>query len=331
MLFLFLKTSGRCSATDKRTYLLVISADGSFEEENVLSFSFGKDAYTPYTSLSVRLCAEADTFLTATEVKFFVMGNLVHHGLIDRLTCELSGGSRILTLSSRGFTSLLCQNQIEPGLKTGVSINNLMDSYYTLPYVTHEDNPDQSSYIYVKNNSSMWDGIVNLSYKHCGTYPYIRETNCVRITPMEAPLAFAYENEKLISVGEVLQSRRLISHLHMADMGGDFGNYELTDPDVTELGIVRHIFFELDRQFLNEPQDALVYRDKFASRAFRQRFCTYKGYNGEDLSDIVSFADVESQRIAAVDISGSRSMITTKISVYYDKFPRDTEAFQNQN
>ena len=306
--------------TDNRTFLLLISGNSSCEEEHILSFSFAKDAYTPYTAISVRLCAQTDSFLSPTEVKFFVMGHLVHHGIIDSTASEISGGKRILTLTSRGFTSLLCQNQIEPGLVTGVSINSLMDSYYTLPYVTHEDNSDQSSYIYVKNNSSMWDGIVNLSYKHYGTYPYIRGTNCVRITPFETPASFVHDNDNLISIGEKFSSKRLISHLHMADMSGEFGHYELESPDAADLGIVRHIFFELDKQFLNDPADALVYRDKFASRAFRQRFCVYKGYCGEDVSDIVSFDDVDSQRIAAVEISGNHAMITTRLSVYYDKF-----------
>ena len=88
-------------------------------------------------------------------------------------------------IESRGFTSLLCQNQIEPGLKTNISFNSLMDVYYTLPYVTHEDNSDTGNYIYVKDNSNMWDGVVNLSYKLYGNYPFIREK--VQIDVKEVP------------------------------------------------------------------------------------------------------------------------------------------------
>lgn len=309
--------------TGNKSYLLVTgSAGNSVEEEKILSFSFKKDAYTPYTTLTVRAAADSESFLTASEIKFYVKGILVHHGLIDKLTAEISGGSRILTLISRGFTSLLCQNQIEPGLKTGVSINNLMDNFYTFPNVTHEDNAEQSSYIFVKKNTSMWESVVSLSYKHCGTYPYIRGTNCVRITPIAEPTAFAYENEELISIGEVLNGRRLTSHFHMSDINGEFGEYEFVDPDVTGLGIVRHKFFELDKRFLNEPQDAVAFRDKYDTRAFKQRFCIYSGYNGEDLSDVISFTGVNSERVAAVEITGGRGGITTKISVYYDKFPR---------
>lgn len=308
--------------TGNRICLLVLDSSGnSVEEENILSFSFRKDAYTPYTSLTLKAKADSASFLTASEVKFYVRGKLVHHGLIDKLTAETSGGSKIMTLISRGFTSLLCQNHVEPGLKTDVSINNFMDSLYDLPNVSHEDNSTQTSYIYIKNNTSMWDGIVCLSYRHCGTYPYIRGTNCVRITPEAEPAAFAYENEELISTGELLTSRRLTSHFHMADMSGEFGQYELTDADVKGLGIVRHKFFELDRRFLSDPADALAFHDKYDTRAFKQRFCTYCGYNGEDISDTISFTGVDSERIAAVEISGSRGDITTKVSVYYDKFP----------
>lgn len=308
--------------TGNRICLLVLDSSGnSVEEENILSFSFRKDAYTPYTSLTLKAKADSASFLTASEVKFYVRGKLVHHGLIDKLTAETSGGSKIMTLISRGFTSLLCQNHVEPGLKTDVSINNFMDSLYDLPNVSHEDNSTQTSYIYIKNNTSMWDGIVCLSYRHCGTYPYIRGTNCVRITPEAEPAAFAYENEELISTGELLTSRRLTSHFHMADMSGEFGQYELTDADVKGLGIVRHKFFELDRRFLSDPADALAFHDKYDKRAFKQRFCTYCGYNGEDISDTISFTGVDSERIAAVEISGSRGDITTKVSVYYDKFP----------
>lgn len=308
--------------TENKSYLIAIDSSGeSVEEEKILSFSFKKDVYTPYTTLTVRAAADSASFLTASEIKFYVKGTLVHHGLIDRLTAETSGGSKILKLISRGFTSLLCQNQIEPGLKTGVSVNNLMDSFYTFPHVTHEDNSDQSSYIYVKNNTSMWESVVSLSYKHCGTYPYIRGTNCVRITPIADPTAYVYENEELISIGEVLYTQRLTSHFHMSDMNGEFGEFELIDPDVTGLGIVRHKFFELDKRFLNEPQDAVAFRDKYDTRAFKQRFCIYSGYNGEDLSDVVSFTGVNAERVAAVEITGSSGGVTTKVSVYYDKFP----------
>jgi hypothetical protein len=205
-------------------------------------------------------------------------------------------------------------------MKTGVSINSLMDSYYTFPYVTHENNSDASNYIFVKNNSSMWDGIVNLSYKLCGTYPYIRGTNGVRITPESSPQQFTYQSSGLITSGTELTYRRMISGFHMSDINGDYGNYDLIDPDVTAKKIVRHKFFELARQFLSDPQQALVFRDKYTARAAERTFCSYCGYNGEDLSDTATFGDVTGRRITALEINGSHKGIFTEVSTYRDKF-----------
>ena len=306
-----------------QAYIKIRNTDGTeFTENALLSFSFRKDAYLPYTMLSGRVVSDEKLFANAAEIFLYIGGVSVHHGLIDSLTAETSSGICITSFISRGFTSLLCQNQIEPGIKSGVSINSLMDSFYVLPYVTHENNSDTSSYIYVKNNSSMWDGVVNLSYKLCGTYPFIRGENCVRITPVTQPSSFSYTGQQLLSTGSGIIGRRLISHFHMADIQGQYGTYELADNDVIAQKIVRHKFFELDMEFLRDPQQALVFRDKFACRGWKRLFCTYSGYNGEDLSDVVSFPGVVSERIAGVSITGNSSGIVTKLSVYRDKFPR---------
>jgi hypothetical protein len=301
--------------------IVIVRTDGTeVSETRLLSFSFHKEAYLPYTILRGRMKSDMTDVTGAAEIKFFIGQTMVHHGLADSLTAETSGGSCILTFASRSFTSLLCQNQIEPGMKTGVSINSLMDGYYTLPYVTHENDPDTSSYIYVKNNSTMWDGVANLAYKLHGTYPYIRGTNCVRITPVSQPAEFGYTSGELLSVGSGLVTSRMTSDFHMSDINGDFGNYDYTDTDAAARRIVRHRYFELDRQFLRDPQDALLYRDKFACRGWKRYFCSYCGYNGEDLSDVISFGSVTDGRICEVEITGSSAGIVTGISVYLDKF-----------
>jgi hypothetical protein len=250
----------------------------------------------------------------------YIGDKLVHHGLIDNLEMTNSGDKRIVTLSSRGFTSLLCQNQIQPGLITGISVNDLMDSYYELPYVTHEDNSDQSNYIYIKNHSTMWDGIVNLSYKLTGIYPYISGTNCVRITEDENPPEFRYSDSQLAESGLAYNYKRMISHFNMADINGEYGTYTLEDSIVTNRKIIRHNVFELDKQFLYDPQQALEYRDKFAKRGNFRYFCRYSGYNGEDLCDKISFGYALNKRVCRIEISGDSSGITTELSVYYDGF-----------
>lgn len=287
--------------------------------DKILSFSFRKDIYQSYTSFGAKISGSLSEPENVSEILLKIDGKTIHHGLSDNISVEISGGSSLISVSSRSFTSLLIQNQIESGLKSNISINSLMESYYTLPYVTHEDS-NETSYIYVKNNSNMWDGIVNLSYKVHGTYPYIRGTNCVRMTPVENPSAFEYNDSDIISRGISTAERKLISHFHMSDMGGNFGEYELSDNDIISHNIVRHRFFELDRQFLYSPQQALEYRSDYSSRGRKKVFCKYIGYNGEDLSDTVTFGAVDNARIGCVTITGNNSGIITETGIYKDKF-----------
>ena len=117
-----------------------------------------------------------------------------------------------------------------------------------------------------------------------------------------------------------MNCRRLISHFHMAYMGGEYGQFELENPDAAAYGIVRHKYSEIDMEFLYDPDEALEFYDKVASREQKMFFCTYSGYNGEDLSDIVSFGSINSERIEGIEISGSAKGVFTQLSVYHDKF-----------
>ena len=301
-------------------YVILKNTDNSeMIYDNILSFSFHKDSYQSYTSLGAKFKGNISLPENISEIILKIDGKTVHHGIADNISVEFSGGSSLISVSSRSFTSLLLQNQIETGLKTNISINSLINSYYNLPYVTHEDSSEKS-YIFVKSNSNMWDGIVNLSYKIKGTYPYIRDTNCIRITPVENPAVFEYNDNNLISRGVITSGRKLTSNFHMSDLNGDFGEYELSDSDIISHNIIRHRFFELDRQFLYNPQQALEYRSAYSSRGRKKIFCTYSGYNGEDLSDIVTFGVVDKKRINSVTITGNSAGIITETAVYNDKF-----------
>ena len=73
-------------------------------------------------------------------------------------------------------------------------------------------------------------------------------------------------------------------------------------------------------QFLYDPQKALTYRSSFASRAWRRHFCTYNGYNGEDIGDNVTFDSIVQKPVGSVAITGGRNGIITEVSVFNDKF-----------
>lgn len=311
----------RCQINYMNAHLYFINSDGSmFFEYNILSFSFHKDAYLPYSSLSASIVPSNSDFSSVCEIKLFIGAFLVHHGLVDTLDFSRSGGSAKCSLSSKGFTSLLCSNQLQPGLKSSVSLNSLMDSFYSLPYVTHEDNSDSSNYIYVKNGSAMWDGVANLSFKLYGSYPFIRGTNCVRITPPASPSSFSFSDSQLLKSGSSLDFRHLISNFHMADINGNYGQYDLQDDSVVNRKIVRHLCFDLDKQFLSDPPSALTFRDKFSSRASRSLFCTRTDFGGEDLFDHFSFGSHSNLPIHSISAFGSSNGIFTTLSSFSDGF-----------
>ncbi len=300
---------------------LVFTSDSgeTFLENKILSFRFLKDVYSSHSTLTARYCADFPFTERFTEVMLYVNGLPVHHGYIDSLRVSYSGGTDTGTLVSSGFTAFLRQNQMEPGLYTRTSLNSLMDGFYTFPHVTHEDNSEES-YIYVKGGSTMWDGVVNLTYKLCGSYPYIRGTNHIMMNLPPDPSHFSYSDRILLSTGSEINESRITSDFHMADISGDYGVYELHDSEVSGREIVRHRYMELDRQFLYNPSEALSYYDSYAARGWKRYFCSYCGYNGEDLCDIAAFGNLSEKRISAVEIIGGRKGIATKISVYDDKF-----------
>lgn len=306
------------------TQLILVRRDLSTSTAaDILSFSFRKDAYLPYTKLSAAFIADISDTDEYAEARLYVNGKLIHHGCIETLDLRKSGKVMKVYLTSSGFTSQLCRNQIEPGLKMGVSLNSLMDSFCTLPYVEHEDNPDTSNYIYVKQNTAMWDAVASLAYKLIGSYPYIRGTNTVMITPFSAPDEYRFTENSCLFSGTAANRRRLGSNYHMADINGDYGTFDLEDSMTLSYKLVRHTYTELDMRFLYAPQQALEYRDKMDCRAMKSRYIIYSGYRGEDLWDKLYIDGQLTGRIAFIEINGSSKGIITRTGVYIDKFPKE--------
>ena len=106
----------------------------------------------------------------------------------------------------------------------------------------------------------------------------------------------------------------------MSDINGDFGEFYLENRTAASHNIVRHKFFELDMQFLYNPQQALEFRSKYCSRACRCDFLRYSGYSGEDLSDTFSCGSLENVRICRLIIHGDGNGIITEIGTFLDGF-----------
>ncbi len=294
--------------------------DGTFfNTGEVYEFSFVKESYTPYSYFTVTFDADDCPEGEYTGARFNVNYHNISSGIIDTLKIVTEGGKKIGRVSSRSYTSLLLENQLPPGMYSRLSINSLVDNYFSIPNIAHESNSEES-YIFVKKGSSMWDGVVNLSYKLTGRYPYIRSENMIMISDPAEPLSFTFADEDIINVGSEMDTRRLVSSFHMADIEGNYGTYDLTNPDAATRNIVRNRYFELDRRFLYDPLQGCQFRDSIAKREFKRKFFLYSGYEGEDLGDRVTFSGIENGRISAVRITGGRSGIFTEISVYSDSF-----------
>lgn len=80
-------------------------------------FFLTKDAYTPYTLFEGVFLTEKTDIANIKEVIFSVDQTDIHYGLLDSVDFCTLQGYKIIKVKSKGFTSLLCQNQPKPGLK----------------------------------------------------------------------------------------------------------------------------------------------------------------------------------------------------------------------
>lgn len=307
--------------------LFSTTAGTEFSSENCLWFRFEKEEYTPYTYLSAVFLAESPITSDIASVKFFVGGNNIHYGLIERFENTKSDKGWLLKIISKGFTSLLTQNQITPGLKNNVSLNSLMTEFIQFPNITYENNSTTVNYIYVKQYSTFWDAVTNLCYKVNSSYPYISGTNQITFSLPSSQKYITIEDDKCTSCGKVVEYSKIISDIHMQDINGNYNSYNLTDTDAKARNIVRHKHIDLDRQYLNSPDDALDYRRNLSYRGWYSFFVETPFYQNCDLNDkikIVSLSQTDYMNINKIVITGNQYAVTTKVFAYQDKYCNKT-------
>ena len=133
---------------DRTILKLENTAGETSTEQGILAFRCIKDVYLPYSTLSISLVPQQTDFGTIRRVQLTVRQTTVHDGLADQVKLEQKNGQSFLTIASRGFTSLLCQNELAKGLIAKVSLDQLMKDYYPFPtQIKWEPNTDTSNYI----------------------------------------------------------------------------------------------------------------------------------------------------------------------------------------
>lgn len=300
--------------------------DGDFLTfSTVVNFSFKKDKYTPYTELTMTV-ADTENILDLKSVIYqidvYINRASVHSGLVDTSDCRREKGVSLITIRSRGFTSLLMNNQMTPGLHAKMSLTKLMTEYYEFPYtIKWEEDSAECNYIFVKEHRSMWDSVVNLGYKLYGTYPYIKGTNKIMLRPEDTLARKTFTESELIKIGTKTNTTGIISHLHMQDVDGNYGVYNLHNQNADELMIVRHKQIAFDRQYLNDPERAMQLTFSLASGGWKSRYITIKGYLPFDLNDRISCGDfINDEKICGVTVTGDRNGIISTYYVYDDDF-----------
>lgn len=284
------------------------------------SFRFIKERYTPYTRLTASFLADSLAFGEPAAAEFKLDGVTLHFGLIDTLRAEEKAGAIVLTLVSRGFTSLLCQNQMAAGTVTNVTLRSLMESY-EVPNVSYEDGIDATNYVWIKEGSTQWEAIVNYAYKYNQNHPYIAGVNTVRVTVPESPACHVIAETELTARGQVRDYRTLLSEIHMPDIYGDPDAYSLVNPAATERNIARHRRISLDLQYANNPPDCLKQKMRYSMRGFSAAYFEYRGFHGEELEDLaVSGADSAAERIGKIELTGDLWGLKTRVWIYHDAY-----------
>ncbi len=282
-------------------------------------FHYVKDVYTPYVLFEGKYTSSNVESEKFSRVEFWAFSKMLHRGLVDSIDICHSDNKCVITVKSKGFTSLLCQNQPEPGMMRDVTIANILATYPDIPYVSCEES-EAVNYIYIKDGSTVWDSIVNLAFRQTGIYPYVESDNKVRITQRLPAIEFILDRRNVLATGVVDDFTKIISHIHMQDVDGSYDVFNQTNNKALERNIIRHKQIPLDRQFLYKPEDAPDYKLKFSMRGNRYHYIRYMGYNYEDLFDLVSYNTLQNKKIHGIDVVFNGTMPITTLKMYDDEF-----------
>lgn len=292
--------------------------------DKCLSINFLKERYTPYSIFKGSFYTPE--FLgEIVDIEVTVNGKLIHKGVIDRCEQKQLPSHRVITLSSKGYTFSLGYTELAEEIRYGLSLNSLMTAEVTPPFVSCEQSSVTASYLFIKEHSTLWDAIVNLSLKALQSYPYIVYTNKVKFSKPANPFVHEFSDADVVtsfSFGNDFAN--LISDIHMRGSDGEYNSYNAELPYAQERNIERHKHVAFDKQWLSDMATGLSYRLKFCMRGLGFKSVTYKGFVGEDINDKfssgISGFETTALDISAVEIKGGKSGVFTTLTAYRDGY-----------
>lgn len=303
---------------DIRLKLTSVSGE-VYETKKCLSFRLEKEAYTPYSVLSGAFFIDSD-IMNISDVEFYIDKKLIHKGFVDIIEETENADGKMLSLSSRGYASLLLQGELPDGIISSPSLNSLF-KMVGLPYVTHEDSSSSVNYIYLKPHSSIWEACKMLCLKMHNSYPFVSSPNKVCYTFSDN--IFSFEPQNIISKGKFLNLKNAVSDVYMRDLTddgveSDFSLY-VNDSEIRNLGIIREKYYAFDDAWAFDIYLGIKTKINLSMRGSRADFVKYDGFSGEDLNDTVIF-DKKKGRISRILVNGTKNGIQTTLWRYYDRY-----------
>ena len=286
-----------------------------------LSFTLRKDRYAPTSTLTAEFLAEGDENPPCA-VQFAIEGQTVFHGVPKNASISRTQGVYRLSFQAESYGAALARNQLTPGVYTSVTLASLLTKY-SLTGLTYEAISDPISYLYVEEDTPLWDAVVAFCYKYNGGYPFLKFPNCVTVG-QGAGAAFTLPQRLILSRGTGENLTHMVSRIDMADADGSYGAFTATNTAATARNITRVQQIGFDLQYPNDPQLALSQRIAYGNRGMAQRMVHYLGYMGEDLHDKMTVAENFTATVGALVISGDGKGISTELIFYYDSFDNIT-------
>ncbi|MDE6149220.1 MAG: hypothetical protein K2F81_03875 [Ruminococcus sp.] len=296
--------------------------DGTNASYIPIDFKFTRERYTPYTTLEGHLLTARD-ITDINTVYLYINNKLVHCGMADFIQRKNAKGRNLITFTSRGFTLLLGQNEPVPGIISNVNLKGLVSDNVTIPYVQCQEDTKTVNYIYVKEKSTIWDAVCAYAYKAYKTYPFITGTNTVNAASGRGVENHSYFSETITYYGETLSTSGLLSQVYMADSEGKY-SYTKKNGHSENRKIVKKKYYPLDRQWYSSPEDGLQSKLNYSNKGYISAELQYKGHKFENIMDRAVYQNgtflINSERISAIEVTGNKRGIFTKVTVYRDSY-----------
>ncbi len=292
--------------------------DGTtYEATRCLRFVLLRERYQAFATLHAQFLVE-DASQVPSEAAFSLDGQLLYHGSVEQSECIRASNRYVLKINSRSFSAALTRNQLVPGLHYSVTLQSLME-IYALPHITYDTTMPEITYIYVRENTAMWDSIMAYNYKLNGGYPYIRVPNLLCMMPQTRTDAILLPNNAICTETVGGECREMLSRIDMANAAGDYGSFTRSNPEAVSRNLVRVRQIRMDQQYVHNPDDALRWRIDLSNRRLKSCAVSYTGYCGEDIEDLVQVGD-QRLRVSKIRVSGDRNGIRTEDTFYFDPF-----------